>query len=37
MAAKGMYSEALSELKIALFSLRSENRDGTLNDNTPAC
>ncbi len=32
MAAKGMYSEALSELKIALFSLRSENRDGTLND-----
>ena len=32
MAAKGMYSEALSELKIALFSLRSENRDGSLND-----
>jgi tetratricopeptide (TPR) repeat protein len=32
MAAKGMYSEALSELRIALFSLRSENRDGTLND-----
>jgi hypothetical protein len=32
MAAKGMYSEALSELKIALFSLRNENRDGTLND-----
>ncbi|MGA9140924.1 MAG: tetratricopeptide repeat protein [Methanocella sp.] len=32
MAAKGMYSEAISELKIALFSLRSENRDGSLND-----
>ena len=32
MAAKGMYSEASSELKIALFSLRSENRDGSLND-----
>ena len=31
MAAKGMYTEALSELKIALFSLRSENKDGTLN------
>ncbi len=36
MAAKGMYSEALSELKIALFSLRSENRDGTLNDDIAA-
>lgn len=32
MAAKGRYAEALSELKIALFSLRSENRDGSLND-----
>lgn len=32
MAAKGLYSEALSELKIALFSLRNENRDGRLND-----
>lgn len=31
LAAKGMYSEALSELKVALFSLRSENTDGRLN------
>lgn len=32
LAANGMYGEALSELRIALFSLRSENRDGRLNE-----
>jgi hypothetical protein len=32
LGARGMYAEALSELRIALFSLRSENRDGSLNE-----
>ena len=32
LAAKGMYCEALSELRVALFSLRSENVDGRLNE-----
>ncbi|WP_424356870.1 hypothetical protein [Methanocella sp. MCL-LM] len=32
LAAAGMYSEALSELRVALFSLRSENTDGRLNE-----
>lgn len=32
LAAAGMYSEALSELRVALFSLRSENVDGRLNE-----
>lgn len=31
LASRGMYNEALSELKIALFSLRNENSDGLLN------
>ncbi|HMK48268.1 MAG TPA: tetratricopeptide repeat protein [Methanocella sp.] len=32
LAARGLFREALSELKIALFSLRGENADGRLND-----
>ncbi|CAJ38090.1 tetratricopeptide repeat protein [Methanocella arvoryzae] len=32
LAAAGMYSEALSELRVALFSLRNENTDGRLNE-----